>query len=273
MRKTFLPTLLLLISISGAVVQAEPMATSETLKLGYIIDLNNTGLNFASSIAVDQTTSKLYLGISNSGMAELSPEGQLLNTFPIPVTRVDNSGLSFNPSTGTLLFVNGWGDTSSETIIEMTPSGTVITETNSPIVEGTGLAIDPLSGNLFVSDVINTSSHLIKELQMEEGEYVVVNSFALPGILAYADAGLDFNPITGNLAVSGAFGQNPGVIFDVSRDGSVVEAYLDTGLPNGVTGLAFDDEPFRLYVLDGYGKQILVYGDFQKIYLPFVVTP
>jgi DNA-binding beta-propeller fold protein YncE len=274
MRGKLLITIVLffLMSLSYAVLQAEPTENENTLELGYTIDINEFGSRIGSSIAVDNQTGHLYVSITNMGIAEFSPEGQLLNTFTIPIPRVDNSGLSHDPLSGNLLFVNGWGNTNLEPIITMSITGTVVSQISSPILEGTGLAIDPLSGNLFVSDVVNTVSHVVKELQLQEGAYVVVNSFALPTILTYADAGLDFNPATGNLAIGGAFGQNPGVIFDVSRDGSIIQEYLDTEVPNGITGLAFDDDPFRLYVLDGYRKQILVYGNFHTVYLPIMTN-
>ncbi|MEZ4864745.1 MAG: hypothetical protein R3C14_25765 [Caldilineaceae bacterium] len=264
----------ILVITSSVVRPVKSIEISDKPELGYIIGISGlSNLGRASSIAVDTTTGHLYIGIDNTGFAELSPDGQLLNTFTISGPIVDNSGFDYNPLTGNLLFVNGLNATNPEPIIEISITGTLISEISSPIIEGTGLAIDPQTNNLFILDIVSTSSHLVRELNLDENNYTEVNSFALPTILGDAsDAGLDFNPSTGNLSVTGESGQNPGIVFEVDRDGNNVQEYIDTGLSNGISGIAFDNEPFRLYVLAGYDKQIYVYGSFEKIYLPIVTN-
>jgi DNA-binding beta-propeller fold protein YncE len=228
------------------------------------IDLGAFGFNRPTSIAFDPVSGNLLVALplsqgNLSSFAEITPTGTLVNVYPSDpsLPPVDNAGLSLNLGTGHLFFVNGLGSVDPELIVEMTTNGTVLNRFDSPIHEGTGLAIDPVTGNLFVSDV-EPLPQRVRELSLQGSTFVEVNSFTLPGIFGSTEAGLEFNPITGNLAVAGEGGNNPGVIFDVSRNGTILGAFFDTGLTQGISGITFDIANSTMYVLDPTNK-ILVF--------------
>ena len=243
------------------------------------IDLGDLGFNFATSIAFDPVSGNLFVAATSSEFAEITPDGTVVNTFSISVPgipRLDNSGLSHDPTSGNLFFVNGLGVTEPEPIIEMATDGTIVNQFSSPVQEGTGLAIDLITGHLFVSDVGNSPPglHLVRELKQQGSTFVQVSSFTLPTIFDFADAGLEFNPFTGNLAVAGTFGDNPGVIFDVSNEGTILGVFFDTGISNGIAGITFDIAKSTLYVVTaGVDNKIFIFAPTKVVEVPVDIKP
>lgn len=263
----------LVVSVSAS-THAQPTQVSNPLILGYIIDINALGAaRSATSLAVDTITGNIYVSVARTGFVELSPSGEQLNVFTLPTVQIDNSGLSYDARTGNLWFINGLGRVSPEPIFEVTKLGVIVNQFASLVDEGMALAVDPVSSHLFVVDYrFSSGQSIVRELRVEGTQSVEVQSYMLPTVLGGdGDAAMEFNPLTGNIAISGEFGPNRGVIYDVSRDGTSVQPYFDTKIETGITGMAFSNDPFRMYVLDGAGERILVYGDFEKVYLPYIV--
>lgn len=245
------------------VLPAAPSAQATPLfVLQETVDLAALGLSRATSLTFDPLSGNLFLAVPRGPIAEMTPAGNVVNTFNAPGDPIDNSGLSIDPATGHLIYVNGNGLTDPEPIIEMTTSGTIVNTFSSPVQEGTGLAIDPTTENLFVSDVglIPPGLDLVRELEQQGSAFVQINSFSFSTIFDYGDAGLEFNPFTGNLAVAGELGDNPGVIFDVSSNGTNLGPFFDTGIADGIRGLAFDEATTTLYALAEFGDKMLIFA-------------
>jgi hypothetical protein len=224
------------------------------------IELNSFTSNSATAIAFDPSTGHLFLAVASSYVYEITAEGTVINKFTISaqgVPRIDNAGFSIDAVTGHLFFVNGLGAIAYEPILEMTGDGDVVTRFTSPVLEGTGLAIHPDTGNLFVTDVGVTPPglNIIRELERSGTSYVQVNSIALNSVLGWGDAGLEYNPFTGNIAISGV--SDPGVIHDLSPDGSSNE-FFDTGTGENISGITFDPQNNRMYVLS-LQRKIYIY--------------
>ncbi|MBK9385527.1 MAG: protein kinase [Planctomycetes bacterium] len=206
-------------------------------------------------------------GIGNSGgdLAEISTTGNLLRTFrisPRPTGFViDNGGLAIDPI-GSLWYANGLASTIREPLRQLALNGTVVASiTPNAISEATAMAIDPSSSDFLVVDY-STGTGPQRLMRLAPTTGALIASTPLPtSIIGPGDAGLSFNPFTNTYAIAGEAGTSNGIIYSMNATATTFTPYFNTGLTQGISGIAFDGPGQHMFVLArGTTKSISVYS-------------
>ncbi|MBL8899260.1 MAG: protein kinase [Planctomycetes bacterium] len=208
-------------------------------------------------------------GLGNSGgdFAEFTTSGSLLRTIRLSPRNVfpngfaiDNGGLSIDAG-GNLWYVNGLLSTPNENLYRFELSGTVSAIIGpNPIIEATAMAIDPAQGDFLVVQY-SPATRIQSLTRLDRTTGAVLANTALPtGIIGPGDAGLAYNPLTGSFAIAGEFAPLDGIIHSMDPTGTTLTPYFNTGLTQGISGIAFDGPGQRMFVLSrGTTNTISIY--------------
>jgi len=204
-----------------------------------------------SGLAYVPWTDSLVLTVANANgqFAELTTDGALLGFFdfsPSPGVTLDNGGLAVLDIGNRLQYVNGLAPTAVESIQQFNVDGTGTTSTPSDVLEAGALARHPITGELYVYDIVGRQ---LRRMSYDSGSYSTTSSATLPAaIFGVGDAGMAYNPRTLRLAAAGEAAPNNGIVYDMEFDGTIVGELVDTGITAGISALDFDKFTDRMFV-------------------------
>ncbi len=252
--------LLAIQSIAWAAVESRPFKALQTIYTGEF------GVDFPVGFAYNPTSSEflVWQTASNpSAPMRIKGYGTSAETADLPTGFADSSAAAFNPSTGELVWVDGYS--LQQTLIFNGLANAIQAHDirNLAIETPSGLAVDPVNSAIYILDAQGPRIHVLKlgpdgsVIDLAAHDIINLRKGAL-GISAGQELkGLAFNPTANSLFTVNTVQQ---VIYEISLNGDVLSSMEigSLGLTN-IQGLNFapssdqTDDPAEqsLFVLDG----------------------
>ncbi|MBL8898980.1 MAG: hypothetical protein JNM84_15170 [Planctomycetes bacterium] len=223
-------------------------AAGQTPTIVNQFDVPPLGTSFVGGVDYDPINDTLWtVDQTNDLIQRFDRAGNLLATFPAPIPPGTTAnplpiGAAVDPVTGNL-----WVVDEAEVVYEMRVDGTltgVNFRTTPTIVDASGLAFDPETRHLFVSQ--DSGTRAIGEFTLTG---VAVQSIPI-GAAGSADAdGLAYNPILRRFYL----GEDTGdFVLELDRQGTLVRNIPLAGLGISPEGLGIDTRSGSLFIGDGF---------------------
>ena len=194
--------------------------------------LPTTGLLWVSDGEVDEIPA-LFAEVNLFG---ITLPGVLVETKSTVSYSFEPTDLAYNPNSGTIFY----SDDRAREIFEVNPGGDDLHGTGDDIItsfstsdfgatDPEGVSFDAISGDLFISDAINTEVYRVNagvngvfDGVPASGGDDIVTSFDTASLNILNPQGIDFDAASGNLVL---VGRDPKLIYEVTTSGTLVRTF------------------------------------------------
>lgn len=209
-----------------------------------------TGGSFAGGLDYDPGTDTVWLADENDVVIrQYDRNGNLLVTFAAP--RSMPIGVGVDPTTG-----NIWIGDESEYVDEVTPAGVPTGRswpTTPTIVDVSGVAVDPVTGHVFVSQ--DAFPQMIAEFDQNG---VPIKTIDLTGAGSADPDGLGYNPATLTFLLGEDIGDQ---IIEVDLLGNFLGSWNMGALGVSPEGVGLDAVAGTVFISDGFGNMVYEVAD------------